>query len=267
MERFYDPQHNRLIYVDRNPTPDFWDERWLADGGLGAALARTAPTHVSRLNRRYVDPEAGPVLEGGCGTAKHLAAMVRDGYECVGIDNAEQTVAAVKEAAPELDVRLGDVRELDLPDASFAAYWSLGVIEHFPEGYEAIGREMARVLKPGGVLLLAFPRLSPLRRRRALSGAFPTWSGPGVPEGFYQFALDHERVAADFQTWGFRLEEVRPQGGLYGFGQESPRLGPAALKLSRYRGGFRLVRGARRLLSDALDRDAGHSILLVLRRA
>jgi len=266
MKRYYDQQHNRLIYVEQAPTPDFWDERWLADGGLGRALAGQAPTHVSRLNRRYVVPEDGPVLEGGCGTAKHLAAMVRDGYHCVGIDNAERTVAAVREAAPELDVRLGDVRALDLADASFVAYWSLGVIEHFPEGYQAIGREAARVLRPGGVLLLAFPYLSPRRRRRARRGAYSPWTGPGVPDGFYQFALDHERVARDFTAWGFRLEDVRPQNGLYGFTQESAFLRPLLRRLVDYRGGSMIVRGLRRVLSDALDRDSGHSVLLVLRR-
>lgn len=266
MERYYDPEHERLIYVDREPTPDFWDEQWLAGDGPGAVLARGGSTFVSRLNRQYVDPADGPVLEGGCGTAKHLAAMARDGYECVGIDNAEKTVAAVKEIAPELDVRVGDVRALDLPDASFAAYWSLGVIEHFPEGYENIGHEMARVLRPGGVLLLSFPCLSPLRRRRARGNAYHEWRGPGVPESFYQFALEPGRVAADFTGWGFRLEETRLKNGLYGFAQENRLLGPAAMRLSRYRGRSRLARGVRRVLSDALDRDAGHSALLVLRR-
>lgn len=266
MKRYYDQQHNRLIYVEQEPTPDFWDERWRAGGDLGRVLARQSSTYVSRLNRRYVAPEDGLVLEGGCGTATHLAAMVRDGYRCVGIDNAQRTVAAVQEAAPELDVRLGDVRALDLADASFAAYWSLGVIEHFPEGYEAIGREAARVLRSGGVLLLTFPYLSPRRRRRARRGAYSPWSGPGVPDDFYQFALDHERVTRDFTAWGFRLEDVRPHNGLYGFTQESAFMRTQLRRLSDYRGGSVVVRGLRKVLSDALDRDSGHAVLLVLRR-
>ena len=47
---------------------------------------------------------------------------------------------------PQLDVSYGDVRALEFEDDSFDGYWSLGVIEHFPDGYEDIGQEMTRVI-------------------------------------------------------------------------------------------------------------------------
>jgi len=50
-----------------------------------------------------------------------------------------------------------DLRELGFRPGVFAAYISLGVVEHDPAGPDAILREAWRLLEPGGVLLLSVP--------------------------------------------------------------------------------------------------------------
>ncbi len=68
--------------------------------------------------------------------------MQAHGYQSAGVDFAKETIERVKEIIPKLDVRVGDVRDLQFPDNYLTGYWSLGVIEHFWDGYYDILEEM-----------------------------------------------------------------------------------------------------------------------------
>jgi SAM-dependent methyltransferase len=59
-------------------------------------------------------------------------------------------------AVNDRGIRNEDVTRLTFPDASFECVFSLDVLEHVPD-YPAAVREMGRVLKPGGWLLLTTP--------------------------------------------------------------------------------------------------------------
>jgi exosortase/archaeosortase family protein len=66
----------------------------------------------------------------------------------------QQAHASFDQTRPRLS--LGDVRSLPFVDNSFDAIYSMGTIEHFDESETAV-TEMARVLKPGGRLVLGVP--------------------------------------------------------------------------------------------------------------
>ncbi len=88
------------------------------------------------------------------------------GAEVFGIDISAPTVDLARgQFAPgALKVSLADVRGLPFADASFDVIYSMGTIEHFDES-EAAVVEMARVLKPGGRLILGVPnRFDPFLR-------------------------------------------------------------------------------------------------------
>lgn len=199
----YWPSAERLVYLDRKATPEFWSDRWRAEG----KPARIGPRDdVVRITRKYL-PSGARVLEGGCGRANKVKAIADAGFSATGVDFAKESVQQARRDYPDLDLRQGDVRKLDFPDGYFDGYWSIGVIEHFWEGYGDILSEAARVLKPHGLLFLSAPWFSPLRRSKARKGGYPAGEFQAEPEGFYQFALGRSEVCHELARIGFEVVE------------------------------------------------------------
>lgn len=197
----YWPAGDRLVYLDANATPEFWDARWRAEG-KPPPIGANDP--VVAVTTRYLG-KGSSILEGGCGRANKVKAMSDAGYRATGIDFALQSVAQAKLDYPGLDIRVGDVRSLDIPPGSFDGYWSIGVIEHFWQGYTEILAEAARILRPKGFLFLTAPWFSPFRRRKARRGGYPCSDFAAEPEAFYQFALSKNEVAGQLAASGFDL--------------------------------------------------------------
>ena len=225
----------------------------------------------AEITRSYLKPEDGVILEGGCGMGIHVAALRNLGYEAIGVDFAKKTVEMLNGIAPELDIRLGDVRALPLESESFAGYWSLGVIEHFWTGYHDIAREMYRVLRPGGYLFLAFPYMNCVRRRWKSPSLriFPRWSGEQRAADFYQFALNPATVRTDFEALGFKLVEIRPVLGRQGMQEDAPELSRRIQTVLSGSSKRFFSRGWRRAVHELNLRLLplfSYSILLVLRK-
>ncbi|MBA3949912.1 MAG: methyltransferase domain-containing protein [Acidobacteria bacterium] len=90
----------------------------------------------------------------------------REGAAVFGVDISEPTLRLAHEgfAPGALRAALADTRRLPFADGSFDVVYSMGTIEHFDESQSAVG-EMARVLRPGGRLVLGVPnRFDPFLR-------------------------------------------------------------------------------------------------------
>lgn len=261
--RYYDPKDRKLIYIGSEATPEMWHDRWqLHEHNLKVKLAKK-DKRVIKITSRYLRPQDGVVLEGGCGYGRKVNSLTRAGYKVIGVDFDPQTVSFLNMNAPNLDIRLGDVRNLPLEDSSVAGYWSLGVIEHFYDGFVDIAQEMLRVIKPGGYLFLTHPYMSPLRKAKARLNLYPPFSGQEKPKDFYQFALDHRSVDAYFQSLGFNLCLFKMRAGLQGFNEEIP-FGPMHA-IASYRGNSKVVKGVIYLLNKTFTPFASHSCLMVFR--
>jgi ubiquinone/menaquinone biosynthesis C-methylase UbiE len=106
------------------------------------------------LERTMPGPESGPkLLDVGCGTGFHLARLRSRGFEVAGIDGSEDMLARARTANPGADLRQGDVSALPFPDASFDVVLCVEVLRYLAQP-EACLKEMARVLRPGGVCLV-----------------------------------------------------------------------------------------------------------------
>ncbi len=264
-EKHFDAESRRLVYVGAAADADFWDERW--SDGEPVRYGKTVPRRslVVRETTRLLEP-GSLIVEGGCGLAVDSWHLHQLGYRAVALDYAQRTLARVVRSAPEVRPLAGDVGRLPFATGAVDGYWSLGVIEHFYDGYSAIRDEMRRVIRPGGYLFLTFPVMSRLRRSKSRLGLYPAWApSAGQRERFYQFALVADRVQRDFTSCGFELERARPFLGVSGLCEE---LGAGGRWLNRRLGGrSRPVRWARAGL-DALTRPfSNHVQLLVLHRS
>lgn len=265
MKSYFDPKRKLLVCYRANSTPDFWDSHWNGAERDEIDIVGTKDTHVSRVTKKYLNPEEGIILEGGCGTGEHVAALVNNGYRCIGIDFAEKTVSAIQQRFPELDIRYGDVRALPFEDGFFAGYWSVGVIEHSWEGYGTILSEMARVLRREGYLFLSFPYMSPLRKMKSRFNAYESFRDEN-PDGFYQFILDAKSVLEDLRAYRFDLIDARPWDGLKGTKDEIRAVKPLLQSLYDYRGENAFIKRWKGAVDNLLSSIAAHNILLILKK-
>ena len=101
--------------------------------------------------------QGGRVLDVPCGTGRHAALLAERGHPVAGLDISNRVLGAAREAVPDGDFRQGDMRELPWPDESFDAVLNLwtafGYFDTQQED-ERVMAEFARVLVPGGVLIL-----------------------------------------------------------------------------------------------------------------
>ena len=273
--RYYDKHHKRLIYIAETASPEYWDHHWESKNLRAEITKKHFDQLVIPTTKKYLAP-GSRVLEGGCGTGVHVFGLRQNGFESIGVDNAPETVRLAKEAVPEMDIRLGDVLTLDFEDNYFDGYWSIGVIEHFWDGYEPVLSEMKRLLKPGGYLFLTFPYMSPLRKWKARRGQYPmhehmrSLDSPfglardDAPHHFYQFALNHHDIIKTFEARGFTLVQTKPFDGFKGLTDESP----AALRLLSpiARGRSLVAKILKITLSVLMQKITGHSILVVLQK-
>lgn len=264
----YDRKHSRLVYMETKATSEFWDKHWKDVDLKKSILAGKNDFLVPVVTRFFLKPhQSTRVLEGGCGKGQYVYALSTRGYDTYGIDYAKNTVDQIRSVMPELKVSYGDVRKLPFPDNHFDGYWSLGVIEHFYEGYEDITNEMSRVIKPGGYLFLTFPQMSLLRRVKAHLNMYPKFEDTEINRSnFYQFALDYRLVVADLKKGGFQLVIHKALDGMGGLKRElhSPYFSTFFRSLERNKSLF--VKIIRLFLDIIFAPCSGHTILLVLKK-
>ena len=103
------------------------------------------------------------VLDAGCGTGYGCALLVENGgaRRCLGVDLAEEAIGEARSTYggdERLEFQVGDVTALHLPDASVDVATCFETIEHVPgDAQRKLVAELARVLRPGGMLLLSSP--------------------------------------------------------------------------------------------------------------
>ena len=262
MKVYYSKNKKSLVYISKKATPDFWDAQW--DGNL-KNLDRFYKdnSYVSKITSKYL-PKNSVIVEGGCGRANHVYALKKNGYRAIGIDFAPETVSFVNKHFSELDVRLGDVMQLDLEEQSVDAYWSLGVIEHFFNGYKKIAEESSRILKKKGYIFLTFPSMNILRKIKAKLGLYPIYKNQDK-ENFYQFALDPDQVIYQFKNLNFDLISKKRTNGFKGLKDESPKF--LRLIFQRmYDSDLMVNKLFSLIISKTMSFFCGHSIILVLRK-
>jgi ubiquinone/menaquinone biosynthesis C-methylase UbiE len=116
------------------------------------------PLDRELLNRFGVEVQGqGEVCDLGCGPG-HIARFLRDaGASVFGVDLSPGMVEEARKLNPDISFRVGNMMALNLRDEAVAGIVAFYAIVNIPPGsLPIIFREMLRVLKPRGLLLLSF---------------------------------------------------------------------------------------------------------------
>ena len=99
-------------------------------------------------------------MDVGCGSGYNAVTLAMLGWQVSACEITPEILEHARTAIAgygyDLDLRLGENEHLPFPDEAFDLLISMGVIHYCPSA-EAVGRsvaEYARVLKPGGLLIL-----------------------------------------------------------------------------------------------------------------
>ena len=260
------PRGQKLIFLKEKATPEYWERQWQSEDWIKQVTRSRTGGYWFGILKKYLPDRNSRILEGGCGDGHLVDAMKYWGYDAIGIDFASETVKKIKETMPDLDVRCGDVRKLDFPDGSFDGYFSLGVIEHFWDGYTQIVSEMYRVLKPGGYVFLSFPCISPLDRVKIFFSGYSKFTSNDAPDDFFQFGLDIKAVREDFEQSGFRCLSIKRQNCWGGLQRLFAVLGQVWAWQNKLSARSRCMRLLMSGISFLLAPLCGHSAVMILQK-
>lgn len=136
-----------------------WNTIFAREGAVFLELQEDLPGIARSLKQR----RAATVLDLGCGSGRHVMYLARQGFDVYGLDGAAAGLGIARQTLAEAglaaDLRQGDIyAPLPYADASFDAVISTQVIHHaILARIRALVAEVARVLKPGGLVFVTVP--------------------------------------------------------------------------------------------------------------
>lgn len=136
----------------------------------------TARVYLERL-RRYSALQRGKLLEVGFGDGDFLAIAEAEGWKVTGIDNLPAACEAARARLEIGEVRCGELETSGLPAEQFDLCVLSNVIGHVRSPLDFM-REIHRVLKPGGTLLIATPSID-------------SWSARIMKQNWMEFKPEH----------------------------------------------------------------------------
>ncbi|WP_341479991.1 class I SAM-dependent methyltransferase [Paenibacillus dendrobii] len=153
------------------------------------------------------------IVEAGSGTGKISLRLAMEGAEVTLVDYAKQALDQSK-LAFRMKNRMAqfvrsDIRSMPLEENAYEVCWNAGVLEHFSNEEKVnILREMARITKPGGqiVVLVPYSGCLPYRMGKAFAEQSGTWP--------YGVEMPVESLKDAFGKAGIQMSEERCIGFL-----------------------------------------------------
>jgi ubiquinone/menaquinone biosynthesis C-methylase UbiE len=107
------------------------------------------------LARAQIDLRGKDLLDAGCGNGYGLELLAEAfrPRRLVGFDLMPEQIDRARRRGLAAEIAIGDITAIAHPEASFDGVFVFGILHHVPRWRVAI-TELARVLRPGGVLLV-----------------------------------------------------------------------------------------------------------------
>jgi 2-polyprenyl-3-methyl-5-hydroxy-6-metoxy-1,4-benzoquinol methylase len=152
--------------------------------GLGTAKAEITSMFLG-------DMKPGKLLDVGCGDGKYLNRMRPLGWSVEGVDFDSKAVANAK-VQYGLDLHCGNLQDANFSSEMFDAVTMSHVIEHLPEPLVLL-KEIQRILKPGGRLVVTTPNSDSLGHQKF--GSY--WFGIDPPRHLKIYSPRTLRICAE----------------------------------------------------------------------
>lgn len=204
------PQPNPLNLVMTDPSIESIRRSYdrVADAYADAIFGELKDKPFDReLLARFAAETAGrgKICDMGCGPGQVARFLHEAGADVFGLDLSPGMIEQARRLNPEIECCEGDMLALDLPDGSLAGIVAFYAIVNLPaELRPKAFREMARVLKKGGLLLLAFH----VGRAEVLE-VRDLWGRP-ITMNFY--LLDRHTMERELQSAGFEILQIHERG-------------------------------------------------------
>ena len=189
--------------------------RWWDPDGESRPLHDLNPVRAAYVAER-VALKGAKVADVGCGGGLLSEALAAAGAQVTGIDLGEKVIEIAKlhlyESHLTVDYRVQSSAELAAAEpASFDAVCCMEMIEHVPDP-EALVRDLAAMLKPGGALFMSTLNRTPAAFGAAILGA--EYVMRLLPRGTHHYAqfLKPSELARLLRHAGLELEDVSGLG-------------------------------------------------------
>lgn len=152
------------------------------------------------------------LLDVGCGTGHHLAWLRQQGFDVAGVDGSQEMIALAEARNPEVVIRQGDVEALPFPSGGFDVVVCVEVLRYLSGPSDCL-REMARVLRPGGLCLATATPVLNLNGYWLINRLASRFGMPGLTKLRQAFSTSSQ-LRREFEVAGF--ERPRVHGVYFG---------------------------------------------------
>lgn len=165
-------------------------------GSVAERYDRGRPGYPAAAVRWMVGRDAATVLELGAGTGKLTTELVAQGYDVHATEPDPQMLAVLRKRLPDVRTSESGAEEIPLPDRSVDVVVAAQAFHWFD--HDAALPEIARVLRPGGVLAVTWNQ-----RNERIPWVRKLWALLGEQPQFKQGTADSSDALVHSDLFGF----------------------------------------------------------------